>query len=186
MYVGMEAREGNVAARRYVEVHQSLSPQERISHRPEQICDLANVSAADLIAWVSRQVWQEGSAKAAMCMSFNRDKVLEKFASYAIESPDNYKHGELFMKASGLLPQQTSRGPAMPPVNFFNMPVASSSSVAGAKSESSPVHASGLRDMDSEIVELAKIMQTGDVEKYGVPGEPDENDDDEGDQDDED
>lgn len=185
MYVDMESREGNLDAQRYLRVHQSLPPKERNAHMPEQICELAAVPAADLIAWVSRQVWQEGSAKAAMCMSFNRDKVLEKFAMYAMASPDNIRHGEIFMKASGLLPSPGRGGG--PGISIFNMPSASSGAVAlaGSKSETIPTGAAGLRGMDEEIVELAKVMQTGDVDKYGIPDD-DPDDDDDSEEDDED
>lgn len=163
MYVDMEARTGNEDARRYLATWQSLPPRERQAHVPEQLCELATVSAADLIAWVTKQVWVEGSAKASMVMSFNRDRVLERTAQFAMASPDNYRHAELFAKVGGMMPAAPSRGGVTVPI--FNMPVASSGSVAlaGSKSESSAVHALGLRDMDSEIVELSRIMQREDA-----------------------
>lgn len=178
MYVDMESRAGNADAKRYLDNWRALSPQERKVHFPEQLCELASVSPSDLIRWVSGQAWQEGSAKAAMCLTFMRDRVLEKTAQFAIDSPDNYKHAELFMRAGGLLPSNNGRGG--PAVTIFNTPVASSGSVAlaGARSESSPVERSGLRDMDSEIVELSRIMQTEGPEPSG-PGVPDELDDEE-------
>ena len=191
MYVDMEARAGNEDARRYVEVHQALSPRERRQHWPEQLCDLAAIQAADLIAMVARQAYQEGAAKSAMCLSFMRDGVLEKTAQFAMDSPDNYKHAELFMKTAGMLPQQPG-GRSVGPVQFFNNPVASSGSVAlaGSKSDSSPVDRSGLRSMDAEIVELSQIMQTGGTTAAAekVPDEPaeeDEDDDNDTDEDDE-
>jgi hypothetical protein len=178
MYVDLEARTGaNPDAARYLAIWKALSYKEKQVHMPEQICELATVPPADLIAWVSRQAWQEGSAKASMCMSFMRDKVLESTAKFAMASPDNYKHAELFAKVAGMTPQPVRSGG----VTFLNQPIASSSSVAGAKSESAPVHASGLRSMDDEIVELSKIMQTGGTVAAAERMEDDGDEDDDGD-----
>lgn len=174
MYVDLEARTGNLDAARYLATWKALPPVERRSHVPEQICELASVAAADLVSWVSRQVWQEGSAAASMCMSFMRARVIAKTAEFAMDSPDNYKHAELFAKTAGLLPVSGAAGGrgGGSPITIFNAPVASSGSVAlsGSRSESSPVAASGLRAMDEEIVELSKIMQgTDDVDLTPVP-----------------
>lgn len=190
MYVDMESRSGSAdadAARRYVATWQSLPPRERNAHMPEQICELASVLPADLIAWVTRQIWIEGSAKTSVVMSFMRDRVLEKTAEFAMAAPENYKHAELFYKTAGMMPA-ASRGVGSP-VTIFNAPVASSGSVAlaGAKSESSPVVSAGLRDMDSEIVELSKIMQTGGEHDHTLDrmdDGDDEDDEDDGDDDD--
>ena len=185
MYVGMEVREGNLDAKRYVAIWESLSKSEVRAHMPEQICELANVQAADLIGWVSRQMWAEGNAKASMCLSFTRDKVLQKTAEYAMDSPDNYKHAELYMKVSGMVPQAQRGGGT----TIFNAPVASSGSVAlaGGRTETGPVHPSGLRDMDHEIVELSRIMQTGNTDNRAEMREDDtedeEDDSDKGDDD---
>ncbi len=187
MYVDLEARTGNLDARRYLTTWQSLQPRERRSHFPEQICDLANVPSDDLIGWVSRQAWKECAPKANMCMSFMRDKVLERSAQFAMQAPENYKHTELFMRASGLITTGGGGRQAGSAVTIFNQPVASSSSVAGAKSESTPVARSGLRDMDSEIVELSRIMQTGSIESRAEALEDeaaDDEDDDHADDDD--
>lgn len=161
-YVDMEARSGNVEAQYFIKIWQSLPPRERISHVPEQLCELAKVPAADLVAWVTKQVWQENQASTSMVLSFNRARVLERTAEFAMDSPDNGRHAELFLKAAALLP--SGNGRAAQPISIYNMPVASSGSVAlagvGAKSDSSSVSASGLRDMDAEVVELSRIMQT--------------------------
>lgn len=161
MYVDMEARTGNEDARRFLRVWQSLPPRERNSHVPEQLCDLAQVAAPDLIAWVTKHVWTENQAGTSMVLSFNRARVLEKTAEYAMSSPDNGRHAELFMKAAALLPSGNGRGTGASPISIYNMPVASSGSVAlaGAKSDSAPVSASGLRSMDEEVAEFSRIMQ---------------------------
>ena len=166
VYVDLEARTGNADAKRYLECWLALSPSERRLHWPEQLCELAMVHTADLIRWVAGQAWQEGATKAAMCMTFMRDRVLEKSAKFAMESPDNFKHAELFMKASGLLPTSNGRaGGGGPAVNIFTAPMASNGSVvlADGRTEMSPTHTTGLRSMDEDIVDLSKIMQTGDT-----------------------
>ncbi len=189
MYVDMEARSGNLEARHYLSIWQSLPPRERQSHVPEQLCELASCTPADLIGWVSRQVWQEGSAKSAMCMSFMRDRVLDKTAEFAMASPDNARHTELFMKASGLLPASSGgRGGPSVMIPIFNQPSASSGAVAlaGAKTETSPTGAAGLRTMDDEIVELSRIMQMDSPVLKADAADPYQDDEDDEDEDDED
>lgn len=160
-YVDMEARTGNEDARRYLRIWQSLPYKERIAHVPEQLCELATVAASDLVAWVTKHVWVENQASTSMVLSFNRARVLDATAQFAMADPENGRHAELFLKAAGALPTGGARGAAGPPISIYNMPVASSGSVAlaGAKSDSSPVDASGLRSMDNDIVELSRIMQ---------------------------
>lgn len=182
-YVDAEARTPNPEAARYLAMWQALSPAERQSHMPEQVCELANVAAWDLVAWVTRQAYKEGEARSNLCMSFMRDRVLAKTAEFAMESPDNVQSARLFMQASGLLATAPSR-PGGRPITINNTPIASSGSVAGAHSESSPVALSGLRGMDDEIVALSKIMQTDtvgvdDFTGKSIRGEVEDDDDDE-------
>lgn len=188
-YVDMEARTGNEDARRYLRIWQSLPYKERVSHVPEQLCELATVSSADLVAWVTKHVWVENQASTSMVLSFNRARVLDATAQFAMADPENGRHAELFLKAAGALPSGGgARGAA--PISIYNMPVASSGSVAlaGAKSDSTPVDASGLRSMDGDIVELSRIMQnegaTLTARAEDVEDEPDEDDDSEDDTDD--
>ena len=157
-YVDLEARSGNKDAMRYLAVWQSLPLSERRSASPEQLCQLCDVQPSDLVSWVSRQVWQEGSAEASMVMSFQRHKVIAKTAQFAMDSPDNYKHAELFMKASGMMPQ-TGRGGSTP-VTIFNAPTATANATALSKSGSATGSVSGLADMDDEIVSMSKVMQS--------------------------
>lgn len=180
MYVDLEARTGNPDAQRYLKLWSSLPPSERRTHVPEQICQLAVVAASDLIRWVTGQAWLEGSAKANLCMSFMRDKVLEKTAQFAMDSPDNYRHADLFMRASGTLPQAARGGGT----TIFNVPVASSNSIAGAKSDSAAALRSGsMLGMDEEIVELSKIMQRDESSVRATAEEMSDPDDDEDDDD---
>ena len=164
MYVDVEARTGNEDARRFLRVWSALRPSEQRTVVPEQVCELAQVSAADLVSWVTKQVWEENQSATSMVLSFNRPRVMAKAAEFAMSNPDNGRHMELFMKSAALLPQP-GRGGAGPGISIYNMPTASSGSVAlsGAKSESSPVSVSGLRDMDSEIVGISQIMQMNDA-----------------------
>lgn len=183
-YVGMEARSGNTGAARYVKCWEALDGRERMVYRPEQLCELAGVSAADLLSWVTRQAWLECSAKVGLCLSFMRDKVMEQTARFAMESPDNYKHAELFAKTSGMLPQPSGRSGGVT-IPIFNgvvsmgladarqMPSSGSVVLPGGKTETGPAltAATGLRSMDEDIVDLAKIMQT-DAAIPSIPGIP--------------
>jgi hypothetical protein len=183
-YVDMEARTGNEDARRYLRIWQSLPCKERVAHVPEQLCELATVASADLVAWVTKHVWVENQASTSMVLSFNRARVLDATAQFAMADPENGRHAELFLKAAGALPTGGGRG-AAPPISIYNMPVASSGSVAlaGAKSDSSPVDASGLRSMDNDIVELSRIMQN---EGAAITARAEDVEDDSEDEDDED
>lgn len=179
MYVDMEARTGNHDAEKYLACWKALAPSERRSHLPEQICSMASVAASDLASWVTRQVWLEGSTKASMCLSFMRDSVLERTAEFAMDSPENFKHAELFMKAAGMLPN----GKGGNPINIYNHPVASSGAVAGVRSEGAASTPAGLRGMDEEITDLARIMQGGDDRLLEAVSEEDDDDEDEDDED---
>jgi hypothetical protein len=182
MYVDLESRTGNEDARRYLAIWSGLPAKERIGHMPEQICELANVAPMDLIGWVSRQVFAEGTAKSNMCLSFMRDKVLEKSAQFAMASPDNFKHAELFMKAGGLITSGSGNRAAAPfaPVSIYNVPVATATSMAAAKSTSN----GGFKSMDEQIVELSRIMQAGATDCMAERiVDNDDDDDDEGDED---
>jgi hypothetical protein len=158
-YVDLEAREGNADAKRYITTYQSLSARERNNHFPEQVCDLSNVQHADLISWVSRQVWIEGSARSSMVLSHMRDQVLQSTANYAMDSPDNVQHAKLFLSAAGALPQKTGRNPS-PNVNIFNAPTATAGSLVSVRREESSPDV--LPDMDTQIITLDRIMQTDD------------------------
>lgn len=175
-YVDAEARTGNEDARRYLRTWQSLPPKERLSVVPEQVCEMADVLPADLISWVSKHVWLEGTAASSMVLSFNKPRVLDAVATAALD-PENGRHAEMFLKAAGVLSQGGGRGGASP-VSIYNLPVASSGSVAlaGAKSDSTPVSASGLRSMDADIVGLSEIMQHNQVGKSRAETEPDDDD----------
>jgi len=182
-YVDAEARTGNKDAERYVRIWQSLPRKEQQSHVPEQLCELSNVPAADLIAWVTRQAWVESSAKTSLVLSFMKDRVVEKTAEFAMASADNIKHAELFSRQAGLVqtPGVGGRGAG---TTIYNVPVASSGAVAlaGSRSESSPVNASGLKSMDQEIVDLSAIMQRQDAptgaRAEALVDEPDDDDND--------
>jgi len=181
-YVDAEARTGNKDAERYVRIWQSLPRKEQQSHVPEQLCELASVPAADLIAWVTRQAWVESSAKTSLVLSFMKDRVVEKTAEFAMASPDNIKHAELFSRQAGLV-QTPGAGGRGSGTTIYNVPVASSGAVAlaGSRSESSPVNASGLKSMDQEIVDLSAIMQRQDAptgaRAEALVDEPDDDDD---------
>jgi hypothetical protein len=175
----MESRTGNDDAKRYLAVWQSLPVKERIGHMPEQVCEIANVAPMDLVSWVSRQVFAEGSAKSNMCLSFMRDKVLEKSAKFAMQSPDNYKHAELFMKAGGLIAAGSGTKQSAPyaPVSIFNMPVAAATASTAVKTTNG-----GIKSMDEQIVDLSKIMQSGTLDCAAeriVDTDDDDDDDDE-------
>lgn len=175
-YVDLEARGGNADAKKFLSAWQALPPKERIGHMPEQLCELVNIQPMDLIGWVSRQAFNEGSAKANMALSFMRDKVLEKTAEFAMESPDNYKHAELFMKAGGLIQTGSggNRSQQFSPVSIYNMPVATATSMAAAKTTTNP---NGVTNMDEQIIEISKIMQAGTTD-CRAEYEPDDDDDD--------
>lgn len=188
MYVDLEARAGNLDAARYLAAYDALPYSERRGHMPEQICDLASVSVADLMSWVTRQAWMEKSCRVSLLLSFLSDEVLESAGKFAIESAANHVHTKLFLQAGGVLPAPGPGGGGRS-VQIFNAPIATSGSVAlaNSKSESGPVDRSGLRDMDSEIVELSRIMQTDAPGKCAaelVPDDPvEEHDDSEEDED---
>jgi hypothetical protein len=160
-YVDMQARTGDEDARRYLAVWKALGAHERAGHTPEQLCAQTKVSCDELRRWVGSHFLAEGSMRAQTIMNSFQDLLLGRTLEFAMSAPEAHADRKLLFQASGLLPQTGMRGPLKHALNIFNVPVASSGSVAlaGARSESSPVSASGLRGMDDEIVSLAQVMQ---------------------------
>lgn len=167
-YVGMEAREGNKDAVRYLAAWDKTAGEERMYHIPEKLCDLAGVRPGELAGWVMKHAFDEGLARKEALLKYASVTMIERNMKFAYDSPENYKHMELFFRAAGLV------APA-PPVHhtIYNHPIASSNAVAGVRSESAPAGGSGLQDMDSAIVELSKIMQTEGAKSMRAQ-EPDE------------
>lgn len=183
-YVQADAASGNLDAKRYLDTYLSLTADKQRRHVPEQLCYLTGTKPEDLIAWVNRQLYVESAGRTAMLTSNRRDKVLERVADFAMESPDNYKHAELFMKASGAIATGSGRGGGSP-VTIFNAPIASTSSQSSATSASMSSSMSGaMKSMDEEIIELSKIMQTEDApisaraETSDEQNDPDDDEDD--------
>lgn len=191
-YVQADAASGNLDAKRYLDTYLSLTADKQRRHVPEQLCYLTGTKPEDLIAWVNRQLYVESAGRTAMLTSNRRDKVLEKVADFAMESADNYKHAELFMKASGAI-ATGGRGGGGSPVTIFNAPIASASSQSSATAASISSSMSGaMKSMDEEIIELSKIMQTEDApisaraETSDEQNDPDDDDEDDDSEDDDD
>ena len=187
-YVDAESRSGSasaVDAQNFLSVWHHLDEAQRRASVPEQICLLANIPFDQVVRWVVGQAFLVGMASESLCKSFNRTPALKKTFDYAMESADNFQHMKTFLQATGTLPMSGGGGGrALPAINqnFLTMPMATSNAVAlaGGKSESQPTRTSGLTDMDTEIVELSRVMQASDATVHAAAeDEPDAPDDEE-------
>jgi hypothetical protein len=154
-YVQNVANKGNLDARRYVD-YWMRSGKPGQAGPPEQICEAAQVNPDHLIAWVAVEAAHEGTYQLGVMRAFKRAPAVKRMVDFAMDAPENFKHMELFCKVDGLLPVGRPGG-----TRIYNQPIAASGSVAGVLSESGTADRGGLRDMDSEVVNLSQILQTG-------------------------
>ena len=161
-YVEAESAAGNSEAKSYIHQYLLLTEYQRKNATPEQICALAHVPHDHLLRWVTGQAFMLGASMELMAKSFKRGPLMSKIADFAMESPDNVRHAELFMKSAGMLPQAVSRGginiPIYAPGGTVGMPgTGGGDGKANANVPALP--AGGLRTMDDDIIDLAAIMQ---------------------------
>jgi len=149
-YVDLAARRGDSAMTRYRECYQTLAPRERANAWPEQICDLANVTPAELVGAVCRAIWESKAAESSMVSSIAHPELLLNTIHFA-QKEKNFKDRELFFKMTGSLPDKKGAS-----INIFN-------TAAGQMGEAIPDLAAGkskLRSFDQEIIEMSRDLET--------------------------
>jgi hypothetical protein len=146
--VDLAARNGDAAMVRYRECYLELTPQERRSHLPEEICERAGVAAGELMGAVCRAIWECGAAESSMLCAMAQPEVLERTVKLAKES-EHFKDRELFFRLTGSLPDKGGTS-----INIVNQTMAAT----GAPAANGKVFSGTLKSFDEEIIEMSQLL----------------------------
>lgn len=152
-YVDYAARNGNEAMARFRDCYRSLD-RHRQTAWPEQLCEMANVAPGELIAAVCRAIWETMSAESSMISSMAQPKVLAATIKCA-SRPDGYRDRELFMRATGQLPDRKGTS-----INIFAQATGQAAMIAPDLAPGPP---SRLKTFDDEIVEMSRDLESPDA-----------------------
>jgi len=146
-YVDLAARKGDKAMERFLKAYESLTPQDRRTVWPEQICDLANVDPGELYGAVCRQLWETKALESSTISSIQHPELLLATIRLA-KKPENYRDRELCFRMMGSLPDKKGAS-----INIFNTAAAQTAEV------SLPDRAK-LRSFDEEVIEMSRDLET--------------------------
>jgi hypothetical protein len=150
-YVDLAARRGDSAMQRFRACYETLGPRDKANAWPEQVCDLANVTPAELVGAVCRAIWESKAAESSMVSSIAHPELLLDTIKFA-RREKNYHDRELFFRMSGSLPDRKGAS-----INIYNqaagqMGEVSLPDLAGGRSK--------LRSFDEEIIEMSRDLET--------------------------
>lgn len=150
-YVDLAARKGDEAMARFRDSYQALSPRDRQTAWPEQVCDLANVSPGELVGAVCRQIWEAKAAESSMVSSIAHPELLMTTIRLA-KKADNFRDRELYFRMMGSLPDRKGAS-----INIFNQ--------AAGEAPALPELAqpARLRSFDEEVIEMSRDLETPDA-----------------------
>ena len=146
-YVEIAARQGDSAMQRFIECWRSLSDRERRSAWPEQICDFAAVTPAEVYGAVCRQMWETKAAESSMISSLAHPDMLLQTIRYA-KREENFKDRELYFRMMGSLPDRKGAS-----INIFNQ---AAGQIGG---EAPTLGLSKLRSFDDEVIEMSRDLE---------------------------
>lgn len=144
-YADLAAKGGDEDMQKYIKTYEALPLGERRTVMPEMLCDLSGVKPRDLISAVAGEVWQHKQAESTISASINHPKVIHQTAQYAIESPAAYKDRELFLRATGALPDKKGAS-----IVINNNPQA-------ANTIAMPT-LNGFKSMDARVIDMSKLL----------------------------
>lgn len=161
-YVDIAARNGDKDMDKVLKIYLALTPKDQRVHSPEQLCELAQIPPSDLVGAVCREIWSAKSAESALVSAIAHPQVMNRMAKLA-QKEENYRDRELFLRASGSLPDKKGASVAPPVVNVN----------VGQGSGSTLISQGGhrfteLADMDDEtVIESGRAMPS-----LGMPKAP--------------
>lgn len=175
-FVDLAARNGDKDCDRLLKIYEKLGPKQKREHTPEQLCDLAQVAPADLIAAVCKAIWESKSAESTMISAIAHPQLIERTVKLA-DKAANHKDRELFFRLSGSLPDRKGNS-VMPSVNI---------NLGNAPMPNLPTFSGELESFDEESVNLARRLSPGAVIEAAAPvPEPETEEEDGGEQEEED
>lgn len=105
-YVDIACVEGNELAAKFMKTYTSLSPVQQQDLMPEQICDMAGVKPRDLVGIVCGQAYDLKSGESALVAAMSAPRVIAMTAKAAMNMKYGNKDRELFLRATGKLPDK--------------------------------------------------------------------------------
>jgi uncharacterized protein YoaH (UPF0181 family) len=147
-YANQAAQGGDPNMKKFMDSYNALPRREQQTVMPDKLCDLSGVSAGDLIAAVSKELWNHKQGESTITASVQHPKVIERTAYFAQAFVDNNKDRELFLRATGSLPDKKGAGIGIN-INFPQAPANNLPSSAGMN---------GFRPMDQSIIEMSKLL----------------------------
>lgn len=155
-YARMSASDGNEDMTKFIKAYDALTPKERRTIMPEQVCDQAGVKQQDLIGQVTSHLWLANSNEGMQISAISHPRVMEALvASATMVTPDTYKDRELFLRSIGGLPDK--KGNAMV-INVNTQQTNASASFGGQQRGGSTLNS--FRD---DILEMEQITDGGEV-----------------------
>lgn len=145
-YVRLAAKNGDEDMNKVVDVFNALPKKEQRSIMPEKLCDLAGVQPHELISSVCGEIWRTKSNESSMVAAIAHPQVMDKIAEYA-QTPFGYDHAELFMRATGSLPDKKG------------ISVVVNNSQQNANMPASGQGPSGFMSMDQDVIEMDKRLE---------------------------
>ena len=156
-YVDLAAKNGDEQMKLFVASYNALPASERRSITPERLCDLANVLPGELVGAVSRELWTYKQAESAITASVNHPKVIQQIAQYGCESPLGFNDRQLFLRATGTLPDKKGAS-----IVINNTPQTANVNLPSAA-------LGGFRPMDQSVIEMSKLLDEPAEELIAVP-----------------
>lgn len=151
-FVDLAARRGDAAMARFRAVYESLIPRDKSSCWPEQICDLAQVTPAELVGAVCRAIWESKAAESSMVSSIAHPELLMDTIKFA-KKEENFRDRELFFRMAGSLPDRKGTS-----INIFNQ----AAGQLGDAALPDLVGRAKLRSFDEEVIEMSRDLETPD------------------------
>ncbi|HYT09018.1 MAG TPA: hypothetical protein VEL77_15340 [Rugosimonospora sp.] len=146
-FVDYCARNGDKDCDRFVKIFASLTNKQRFEHKPEQLCDMAQMTPGDLMAAVSKGMWETGSGESKMISAMSHPNLIERTVKLAHKEA-NFKDRELFFRLSGSLPDRKGNS-VMPSVNI---------NLGSTPMPNLPTFSGELESFDEESVSLARRL----------------------------
>lgn len=144
-YVDIAARNGDKDMDKVLKIYLALTPKDQRVHSPEQLCELAQIPPGDLVGAVCREIWSAKSAESALVSAIAHPQVMNRMAKLA-QKEENYRDRELFLRASGSLPDK--KGASVAPTVNVNVGQGSGSTFVAQAGQKY----AELADMDDETV----------------------------------
>jgi hypothetical protein len=153
-YAGVAAKHGDEEMVKFIASFEALPKNEQRTIMPDAVCDLAGVSPGNLIAAVSKQVWEHYQPESAITAAINHPRMVQATAFWGQSLADCNKDRELYFRLTGGLPDK--KGAA---IVINNNP---QNATINTQHPFANAGANGFRPMDQRVIEMSKFLDAPD------------------------